>query len=99
MGLIRLGCVVLLSTAGVLAAPSALPDKSQSAAPGYGAPAQPSCTLQRVEQPTGYGCTQDQEGSTSYDQQCETEYEQKCETKYEDQCSTEYDQQCETKYE
>ena len=37
---------VLLSTAGVLAAPSALPDKSQSAAPGYGAPAQPSCTLQ-----------------------------------------------------
>jgi len=46
MGLIRLGCVVLLSTAGVLAAPSALPDKSQSAAPGYGAPAQPSCTLQ-----------------------------------------------------
>ena len=39
---------VLLSTAGVLAAPSVLPDKSYSAAPGYGAgaPAQPSCTLQ-----------------------------------------------------
>ena len=39
----------------------------QAAAPAYGAPAEPVCTLQRVAQPTGYGCQTDQECSTSYE--------------------------------
>ena len=93
--------------AGVLGAPSASPDQPSAPASGYGAAAQPACTLQRVETPTGYGCSQEQECSTSYqqecsteyDEQCETKYEQKCETRYEDQCSTEYEQECSTKYE
>ena len=122
MGLNRLGFVVCqflllkykiifavkaLFVTGVLGAPSASPDKPAAPASGYGAAAQPACTLQRVETPSGYGCSQEQECSTEYeqecsteyDEQCETKYEQKCETRYEDQCSTEYDQQCQTTYE
>merc|ERR1712203_856284 len=97
MGLIRLGYVALFAS-GILTAPSPLPDKPQAAAGGYGAPATPSCTLQRVEQPSGYGCTQDQECSTSYEQECSTSYEQQCENVYEEKCETEYDDVCETKY-
>jgi len=77
------------------------PDKSPApaaAAGGYGAPAQPSCTLQRVEQPSGYGCQQDQECSTTYEDQCSTTYEQECDTKYEQKCETKYEDKCETKY-
>ena len=78
-----------LFASGILSAPSPLPDKPpQSAAGGYGSPAQPSCTLQRVEQPTGYGCQQDQECSTSYEQECSTSYEQQCENVYEEKCET-----------
>merc|ERR1712061_954654 len=80
----------------------------------YQSPSTPACPLQRVAVPTGYGCQEDQECTTSYEnecktsyeqecktkneQRCETKYEDKCETKYEDQCSTEYKQECETKY-
>lgn len=103
----ELFAVKALFVTGVLGAPSASPDKPAAPASGYGAAAQPACTLQRVETPTGYGCSQEQECSTEYeqecsteyDEQCETKYEQKCETRYEDQCSTEYDQQCKTTYE
>ena len=77
-----------LFASGILTAPSPLPDKPQAAAGGYGAPATPSCTLQRVEQPSGYGCTQDQECSTSYEQECSTSYEQQCENVYEEKCET-----------
>ena len=77
-----------LFASGILSAPSPLPDKPQAAAGDYGAPATPSCTLQRVEQPSGYGCQQDQECSTSYEQECSTSYEQQCENVYEEKCET-----------
>ena len=77
-----------LFASGILSAPSPHPDKPQSAAGDYGSPAQPSCTLQRVEQPSGYGCQQDQECSTSYQQECSTSYEQQCENVYEEKCET-----------
>ena len=77
-----------LFASGILSAPSPQPDKPQAAPGGYGAPAQPSCTLQRVEQPTGYGCQQDQECSTSYEQECQTTYAQQCENVYEQKCET-----------
>ena len=75
---------------GALSAPSASPDHppAQQAAAGYGPPAEPACTLQRVEQPTGYGCQQDQECSTSYEQECQTTYAQQCENVYEQKCET-----------
>merc|ERR1712123_225487 len=105
LGMMRLGIAVIL-IAGAWGAPAPDSPPAQSAAGGYGAPSTPSCILQRVEQPTGYGCQEDKECqtsyeeqcSTSYEQQCDTKYEQKCETKYEDQCKTEYAQECETKY-
>merc|ERR1712106_1012722 len=94
LGMMRLGIAVILIS-GALGAPA--PDKpAAAAAGGYGAPSGPSCTLQRVEQPTGYGCQQDQECSTSYEEQCSTEYDNQCEPKCEQQCQTEYDTQCET---
>merc|ERR1711892_421630 len=97
LGMMRLGIAVILIS-GALGAPA--PDTpAAAAAGGYGAPSEPSCTLQRVEQPTGYGCQQDQECSTSYEEQCSTSYEQECSTKYEQKCETKYEDQCQTKYE
>merc|ERR1719251_441385 len=101
----RLGIAVILIS-GALGAPAPDHPPPAQAAGDYGAPSTPSCTLQRVEQPTGYGCQQDQECSTSYEQECSTSYEQqcenvyeeKCETKYEDKCSTTYEEQCTTEY-
>ena len=58
----------------------------------------PKCSLQRVAQPNGYGCTTQQECKTDYDQECSTTYEQKCETKYKQKCQTKYENKCETKY-
>merc|ERR1712117_1007638 len=97
LGMMRLGIAVILIS-GALGAPAPDHPPPAQAAGDYGAPSTPSCTLQRVEQPTGYGCQQDQECSTSYEEQCSTSYEQECKTEYDTQCDTKYEQQCQTEY-
>merc|ERR1711863_15711 len=54
----------------------------------------PQCPLQRVAVPTGYGCQEDQECTTSYENECKTTYEQKCETEYDQRCETKYEDKC-----